>query len=358
MTFRVLLLLALLACVLAVSRLAPPPMEPVPLLSNYSAPPPPQQDNRPDGSVDVEVEESAEAVRLSWTATGQETVLFRSTSPLGQTRLNDVRFPIVTIRPVGQEYRDTELPDGVTVRFQLRVKDAEGKLHYSDVLAVDRPDRPLPPLARPSLYVDKVRYLLEVRDSGRVVKRYPVALGRNPFKRKLHQDNASTPEGRYRIVGLQPNATFHRAYDLDYPTDLDRERYDFAADRRLLPSPAPGIGGEIQIHGRGIDANWTYGCIALRDEDMDELFSRPEIATGVLVEIAGRELTAADLRVLASGAELARLQEALRRKGYKPGPSDGKLGAATRRALGMFQADSGLPVTLIPDKRTVEKLSR
>lgn len=354
MTFRAFLLLVLLGCVLAVSRLEPP--GPGPLLPSFAASPPQQQDNRPDGTLDLQVEESADGVRLSWTATGRETVLYRSTSPLGQTRLNDVRFPIVTIRPTGQEYVDHELPAGVTVRFQLRVRDERGKHHYSEVMAVDTPDVPLPRVEHPTLFVDKTRYVLEVRDGGRTVKRYPIALGRNPRKRKLHQDNASTPEGRYRILGLQPQATFYRAYDLDYPTPLDRERYDFAAAAGLLPSPTPGIGGEIQIHGKGIDSNWTYGCIAMRDEDMDELFSRPEIAAGVVVEIVGREITAADLKV--TNTEIARLQEALRQQGYNPGPADGRLGAATRKALGQFQARNGLPITLSPDQRTLQKLAK
>lgn len=354
MTFRAFLLVVLLGCVLAVSRMEPP--EPPPLLPSFAASPPLQQDNRPDGTVELHVEESPAGVRLTWTATGRETVLYRSTSPLGQTRLNDVRFPIVTLRPGGQEYTDHELPAGVTVRFQLRVRDAQGNHHYSDVMAVDTPEVPLPRLKQPALFVDKTRYMLEVRDAGRTVKRYPIALGRNPRKRKLHQDNASTPEGRYRILGLQPQATFHRAYDLDYPTPLDRERYDFAAAAGLLPSPTPGIGGEIQIHGKGIDSNWTYGCIAMRDEDMDELFSRPEIAAGVVVEIVGREITAADLKV--TNTEVARLQEALRQKGYNPGSVDGRLGSATRKAIGRFQAKHGLPLTLTPDQRTLEQLSR
>lgn len=350
MTLRVLLLLASLAAVLAVARMAPPPVAPVPLLANYTAPAPPPQDNQPDGSVDLR----AAGVHLSWTATGEETVLYRSTCPLEQTRLNDVRFPIVTIRPTGLEYRDTEAPNGVTLHYQLRVRDSRGNFRYSKVLAVDRPQKPLPTLRKPSLFVDKTRYLLEVRDDGRTVKRYPVALGRNPARRKLHQDNASTPEGRYRIVVLQPTATFYRAYDLDYPTAVDQERYDLAAELGLLPSPTPGIGGEIQIHGRGIDANWTYGCIALRNEDMDELFAHPEIAVGVPVEIVGREVTAADLD--APAADLGGVQDSLRRAGYDPGPSDGQLGGATKRALGRFQAASGLPLTMWPDQRTREKL--
>lgn len=314
------------------------------------------QDNAPDGTVGLQVQAVPGGVRLSWKAEGRETHLYRSTSPLGLTRLNDVRFPIVTFRPEGRKFEDTWLPDGAPIHYQLRVTDARGRRHYSEVVGLERPARPLPKVAKPSLYVDKVHYYLEVRDGGRGVKRYPVALGRNPFRRKLHMDNASTPEGRFHILGLQPKATFYRAYDLDYPTAVDRERYEFAGAAGLLPTPPPDIGGEIQIHGKGIHANWTWGCVALRNPDMDELFAHPEIAAGTPVEIAGHEITAADLASPLAKAEVTAVQEALRSRGYDPGPSDGQLGAATRKALGKFQVASGLPVTMFPDQRTLERL--
>ncbi|MEW6284000.1 MAG: L,D-transpeptidase, partial [Candidatus Eremiobacterota bacterium] len=179
----------------------------------------------------------------------------------------------------------------------------------------------------------------EVRDRGQAVKRYPVVMGRGRG-RKLRQDNASTPEGRYRLYNLQPRATFHRAYDVDYPNALDQVRYDLAQRKGLLPPETP-IGSEIQIHGGGIHSNWTFGCVALRNEDMDELFSRPEIGVGTRVTLVGGELTREDLEAIdrADRDAIVRL-----------------LGSDDPQTLGEYQGTRGLPMTCQPDLRTQRAL--
>lgn len=355
--FRHLLLLLLLALV-AVLAWQGKPGPPLDTASPTAASPP--QDNRVQAGFQMEAQAVEGGVSVRWSGPLVEiveAVLYRSTSDLARTRLDEVRYPIAVRRlppdRVGTLQDDTA-PPGVPLFYQVRLAEASGRFHYGPVASVELPARKLPRLARPSLLVDKEDYTLVVRDGGRTVKRYPVALGRNPFRRKLHQDNASTPEGRYRVYNLQPQATYYRAYDLDYPTAADRERYELAARRGLLPRPTPGIGGEIQIHGRGIQANWTFGCIALRNEDMDELFAHPEIAAGCPVEIVGRELTRADLE----GVDVQKVQRALARHGFSPGTSDGRLGPSTRRALGLFQLKSGLPLTCEPDRKTRELLSK
>lgn len=201
-------------------------------------------------------------------------------------------------------------------------------------------DHPLPPLAQPSLLVDKVAYTLTVLDRGKPVKRYRIALGRDPVKRKVCYDNASTPEGRYVIWNLQPEATFYRAYDIDYPNRLDRFRYAFL--QRHTDLGDPGIGGEIQIHGQGTGRNWTFGCIALENEDMDELFSQPALAAGTPVTIVGSELRREDLASIERSSE----PEVVERFG-SPGPRQWE-------ALGRFQLDHGLPPTCQFDHRTAE----
>jgi murein L,D-transpeptidase YafK len=192
------------------------------------------------------------------------------------------------MRPRARFYRDAQLADGVRYYYQVKVDE-----RWSNVVTIDVAPRPLKVAGRASLRVDKAHYLLEVYDGDKVAKRYPIALGRNPIRRKLHQDNASTPEGSYRITNLQPQATFYKAYDIDYPNDTDYARYDRALAAGELGADPPGIGGEIQIHGQGIGSNWTYGCIALRNEDMDELFGCAAIAAGTPVGIYGGELEAA-----------------------------------------------------------------
>lgn len=216
----------------------------------------------------------------------------------------------------GRSLLDGTPPEGVDLYYGVSDGDS-----WSTVGPVRLPSRALPHLAHPALRIDKSLYTLTMLDDGRPVKRYPVVFGSAPLRRKFEFDNASTPEGRYTIHNLQPQATYHRAYDLDYPLACDQARH------QLLGSQQP-IGGEIQIHGRGIRRNWTFGCTALRDGDVDELFAHPEIGVGTPVWIAGGELTWDDLASDAQGALASPLE------------------------LGQFQKRHGLPISCLSDRAT------
>ena len=276
--------------------------------------------------------------------------VLRSTTPLVSTDRGTA--PIVEI-PLGSErITDTQIAHNATY-YYLQV-EGERVLNRQTIRT---PNPPLPSLRNPSILVDKVHYYLEIRDGREMVKRYPVVLGGKPKNRKLHSDNASTPEGFYRIYNLQSNATYHKAFDIDYPTAVDRFRYDFARTHMNIGSP--DIGGEIQIHGYGIPYNWTWGCIGLRNEDMDEMFSHPEIDAGTQVEIVGPALRREDLasiRLPRSPQTVKNIQNKLKQLGFDPGAADGSIGPSTQTALGLFQLQRGLPVTCQLDARTVESL--
>lgn len=269
---------------------------------------------------------------LRWQAEAPPTLLV-STSRQARAGSDPLRSIPLSSRT--GEWTDPDAQDGVSCYYRLKVGD-----RVSDEIEIAWPDRPLPRLSRPSFLVDKPNYSLEVQDNGRRVKRYPIAMGRNPENRKLCYDNASTPEGRYRIIGVQPEATYYRAYDIDYPNAHDQERYAFYRRNGLLEGD-PGIGGEIQIHGKGIGSNWTFGCMALRNEDMDELFSHPEIGVGTPVTIVGAQLTCADLETI-DAADREAVAEALHREGCD--------------SLGQFQMKRKLPVSCLPDLRTMKAL--
>jgi hypothetical protein len=148
------------------------------------------------------------------------------------------------------------------------------------------------------LILDKLNYLLELRDSNGLVKSYPICLGGNPVRRKLHRDNLSTPEGRYRVAYVNLNSQFHKSLLLNYPNAEDRERYRKAKEEGTLPEVngiPPGIGGDIAIHGGGFGNNWTFGCAAMENEDIDELLSIACIGTGTPVYIVGSEVERSDI---------------------------------------------------------------
>jgi murein L,D-transpeptidase YafK len=116
------------------------------------------------------------------------------------------------------------------------------------------------------------RRLSIFRDANRI-KIYRIALGGNPAGAKEQEGDMKTPEGIYKIDGRNPQSNFHLALHISYPSDVDDAR---AAARGI------SAGSDIMIHGiqngRGwIGAfhrwkDWTAGCIALTDEEIEELW--------------------------------------------------------------------------------------
>ena len=214
--------------------------------------------------------------------------VWRSTSPQDG--------PTSHWRVAGPYYRDSALADGIPYYYEVASAGQRWRLG-----PVRLPWKALPTSRRPRLDVDKSRCILSVMEGRRVLKRYAVAMGRLPLTRKLEFDQASTPEGRYRILSLQPQATYHKALDIDYPNATDVARHQLLA-------PTREIGGEIQIHGMGIERNWTWGCVAMRNLDIDELFRHAEIGVDTEVWIYGGEVRLAELEADARAGSVDRLQ--------------------------------------------------
>jgi murein L,D-transpeptidase YafK len=117
-----------------------------------------------------------------------------------------------------------------------------------------------------------------------VVKTYTVAVGRGGLSAKERVGDHKTPQGLYTIDRRNQNSRFHRALHISYPNEADRERA-----RKLGISP----GGDIMIHGitnglgwlgslhRLID--WTDGCVAVTDSEIEEIWSL--VPDGTPVEI-------------------------------------------------------------------------
>lgn len=134
------------------------------------------------------------------------------------------------------------------------------------------------------ILVDKTARRLHVYFQGRRVKSYPVALGMAPG-RKRQEGDLKTPEGRYRIDQKRSRSEFRKGLHLDYPNAEDRE---WARKNKVKP------GGAILIHGLPEDPlkralanhphnNWTHGCLAVDDDEIDELFASTAVGTPVLI---------------------------------------------------------------------------
>ena len=135
------------------------------------------------------------------------------------------------------------------------------------------------------MVVYKENHRLTLYNGGRAVKSYQVDLGYNAIRDKLHAGDAATPEGRYRITAKKGpgNSTYYKALLLNYPNDEDRAQFERARRAGQIPRWAR-VGGLIEIHGDGgRGKDWTKGCVALSNNDIDDLFSRVGVGTPVTI---------------------------------------------------------------------------
>lgn len=137
------------------------------------------------------------------------------------------------------------------------------------------------------IIIDKYARSCALYKNGKMIHTLDIELGKNWMGDKLQQGDKSTPEGIYRVVRKKSNGEtkYYKALLLDYPTEVDKKRFFQNKKNRVIKQNAH-IGNLIEIHGnggKGID--WTDGCIALDDNDMDILFAN--CTTGTNVTIVG-----------------------------------------------------------------------
>ena len=133
--------------------------------------------------------------------------------------------------------------------------------------------------------VYKERNLLELYVAGRLVRSYAADIGKGAAAQKYRRGDGATPEGHYRVVAKKaPGQTkYHRALLLDYPNAEDLRRFEAARKAGRIPTDAQP-GGLIEIHGEGgRGSDWTLGCPALSNDDMDHLWRFVEVGTPVTI---------------------------------------------------------------------------
>jgi len=128
----------------------------------------------------------------------------------------------------------------------------------------------------PAIIVRKLDHTCDLYVSGELIESFHAELGAHWMGAKLHRGDGVTPEGTYRIMRKKgPSETqFYKALLLNYPNDKRDGR---------LPQGV-GIGSLIEIHGNGgRGEDWTSGCVALENHDMDRLFGRVNVGTPVTI---------------------------------------------------------------------------
>jgi len=132
-----------------------------------------------------------------------------------------------------------------------------------------------------SIFVSKIDRQLVLYKNGRPYKTYTVGLGKNGFHDKLHAGDLATPEGKYYITKKLPRSKYYRALLINYPNEEDVRQFARAKKNGLISKRA-GIGGLIEIHGGGKEG-MTYGCIAMDDHHIQELYNLVNVGTPVTI---------------------------------------------------------------------------
>lgn len=117
---------------------------------------------------------------------------------------------------------------------------------------------------------------------GKELRSYKVALGGEPVGPKTRQGDHRTPEGLYVLDSRNPNSHYYKAFHISYPNAHDSE-----AAKKLGVSP----GGDIMLHGLPKEYawigkahslhDWTDGCVAVADEEMDEIWKLVRVGTPI-----------------------------------------------------------------------------
>ena len=154
------------------------------------------------------------------------------------------------------------------------------------------------PLSNPRLVVLKSKRILQLYAAGVLVRTYRVGLGTNPVADKEREGDRATPEGEFYVFTKNNKSAFYLSLGISYPNAEDaarglreglisRAQHDAivqAIKRKAAPPQHTALGGDIYIHGNGATSDWTWGCVALENADMRELFDAVPVGTGVTIK--------------------------------------------------------------------------
>ena len=135
------------------------------------------------------------------------------------------------------------------------------------------------------IIVDKFAHRCLIYKNGTLLESFDIDLGKNWLGDKNYAGDKTTPEGSYRITKKKSGTEtkYHKALLINYPNEEDRLRFNQAKQNGNIPRNK-GIGDLIEIHGEGgKNVDWTDGCVALSNADMDRLYSMCSENTPVLI---------------------------------------------------------------------------
>jgi len=151
------------------------------------------------------------------------------------------------------------------------------------------------PLQDPRIVVHKADRRLELFAGESLLRSYRIGLGFSPVADKKREGDGATPEGNFYVFVKNNRSAYYLSLGISYPNIEDAERglrdglitrrqHDSivrAIRNKVAPPQYTALGGLIYIHGHGARSDWTWGCVALENEDIKELFDAVSVGTPV-----------------------------------------------------------------------------
>ncbi len=197
--------------------------------------------------------------------------------------LNNVAAQLTQIETLQQEVKSRG-NDIITLQKKIEVLEQEVKSKENEIVTLQKEIFAIQKGPADKILIEKKERRLTLLSKGRVLKTYKVALGGNPNGPKERQGDNKTPEGTYVIDSRNNDSRYHLSLHISYPNGKDKKRA-----KELGVSP----GGDIMIHGikNGYswvgdfhaEVDWTKGCIAVTDEEIEEIYKLAP--NGTIVEI-------------------------------------------------------------------------
>jgi tetratricopeptide (TPR) repeat protein len=203
---------------------------------------------------------------------------YRKDSEMMVFHINNVTFKDKTIAALQAQIdtlrqevkgRENEI---TTLRKKIESLEQEVKGRENEITTLQKEIFALQREPADKILIEKKERRLTLISKGKILKTYKIALGGNPMGPKERQGDNKTPEGTYVIDARNKESGYHLSLHISYPNEKDRKRA-----RELGVSP----GGDIMIHGikngfsrvgdSHAEVDWTKGCIAVTDEEIEEI---------------------------------------------------------------------------------------
>ena len=154
------------------------------------------------------------------------------------------------------------------------------------------------PIEKPRIVVYKKDRKLELYSDQKLLRTYRVGLGFSPVADKQREGDGATPEGDFYVFVKNNKSAYYLSLGVSYPNAEDAERglrdglitraqrdeIVEAIRKKVAPPQYTKLGGLIYIHGHGAKSDWTWGCVALENEDIKELYDAVSVGTPVTIK--------------------------------------------------------------------------